>query len=388
MLVVHVSLTPLAGSPIRIVSALQRHTSVRARLVNLAPNAYGTRRFPEDLDWSRDGDEARAEIARADVVHFHHWFEFGSDRNPFRFDFLGAMKRGARHLMHWHSSPEFTARNAGVDASALQTASLPQLVVAQYHERYYPQALPVPLIVDHVHAAIPPERSATPVPPVVFTPSQSLSWHAERWETKGKPEVARILRELERRRVLRASIEQELPFDACQRLRATADIVIDDVVTGSFHTTSLEALSMGKPTVCWLDARARAVLSELAGTTDLPIVDAPLQSLERVLVELCAQRALLHRLGRYAHDWMREYYREEDMVARYVRAYDELLATGTLTPPARDEHASARDWLNAGLPDLIWSARRKRFHPHRLKLALGRSVRGLRKRMEKRGGGA
>lgn len=388
MLVVHVSLTPLAGSPIRIVSALRRHTAVRARLVNLAPHAYGARRFPEDLDWSKDGDEARAEIARADVVHFHHWFEFGSQSNPFRFDFLSAMKSGARHLMHWHSSPEFTARNAGVDALSLQRAPVPQLVVAQYHERYYPQAQPVPLIVEHTHSAIPPLRDTASVPHVVFTPSQSLSWHAERWETKGKPEVAGILRALERRGVLRASIEQELPFDACQRLRATADLVIDDVVTGSFHTTSLEALSMGKPTLCWLDARARAVLSELTGTTDLPIVDVPLHALERVLVELCAQRELLHRLGRYAHDWMREHYREEDMVTRYVRAYDELLATGTLTPPARDEHAVARDWLNAGLPDSIWSARRKRFHPHRLKLALGRSVRGLRKRIEKRGGGA
>lgn len=388
MLVVHVSLTPLAGSPIRIVSALNRHTRVRARLVNRAPGAYGTRRFPEDLDWSRDADEARAEIARADVVHFHHWFEFGSDRNPFGFDFLGAMKPGARHLMHWHSSPEFTARNAGVAAQTIRTASMPQLVVAQYHERYYPLARPVPLIVDHALSAIPDERDSKTPPHVVFTPSQSLSWHAERWETKGKPEVTRVLRALERRGTLRASIEQELPFDACQRLRATADVVIDDVVTGSFHTTSLEALSMGKPTICWLDARARAVLGDLCGTSDLPIVDAPLQSLERVLVELCARRDLLHRLGRYAHEWMRRHYREDEMIARYVGAYEELVETGSLAPPTRDEHAVARDWLNADVPDLIWSARRRRFHPHRLKLALGRSVRGLRKRIEKRGGGA
>lgn len=388
MLVVHVSLTPLAGSPIRIVSALNRHTPVRARLVNRAPGAYGSRRFPEDLDWTRDSDEARAEIARADIVHFHHWFAFGSTANPFGFDFLCALKPGARHVMHWHSSPEFTARAAGVDPQTLRDAAIPQLVVAQYHERYYPRARPAPLIVDHALSAIPHVAGSSGVPHVVFTPSQSLSWHAERWETKGKPEVARVLRTLERRGVLRASIEQELPFDACQRLRATADIVIDDVVTGSFHTTSLEALSMGKPTICWLDARARAVLSELTGTNDLPLIDAPLHALERVLVELCAQRDLLRDLGQYAHDWMRRHYREEDMIARYVAAYDELLATGALAPPVRDEHQAARGWLNAGLPDLIWSARRRRFHPHRLKAALGRSVRGLRKRIEKRGGGA
>jgi hypothetical protein len=378
LLVVHVSLTPLAGSPIRIVRALQRHTAVSARLIDREPNAYGKRRFPEDLVWQRDADESRAEIARADIVHFHHWFDFGSTNNPFGFDFLGAMKPGARHLMHWHSSPAFTARNARVDLATLRDAKLPQMVMAQYHERYYPCAAPMPLIVEHTESAIPSAKPDETPPHVVFTPSQSLSWHAERWETKGKPEVERVLESLERRRVLRATIAQELPFDECQRLRSTADIVIDDVVTGSFHTTSLEAMSMGKPTLCFLDARTRSVLSDLAETTDLPLVDVPLEALEQTLVVLCADRALLHALGHFAHDWMREHYREDRMVAHYVRAYERLLETGSLGAPDRASHRAARNWLHAELPDLIWSAKRQRFHPHVLRLFLAKSMRNLR----------
>lgn len=388
MLVVHVSLTPLAGSPIRIVRALNRHTSVAARFVNLAPDAYGARRFPEDLDWRARGDEARAEIARADIVHFHHWFDFASPRNPFGFDFRAALKPGAKPLMHWHSSPRFAARNARVTESELLAVELPQLVMAQYHERYYPHAVPVPLIVEHATSAIAESRSSAQPPHVVFTPSQSLSWHAERWETKGKPEVSRVLERLESRGVLRASIAQELPFDECQRLRASADIVIDDVVTGSFHTTSLESLSLGKPTLCWLDARTRAVLSELAGTSDLPLIDAPLEALETVLLELCADPELRHALGGYAHDWMREHYREETMVAHYVRAYEQLLETGALVRTRDERHASAKEWLHAKLPDRIWDAKRQRFHPHVLRLFLARSVRGFKQRFHSRGGGA
>ena len=144
MLVVHVSLTPLAGSPIRIVNALNRHTAVRARLVNRSRHHYGQRTFPEDLVWDEHAAAAKELVASADLVHFHHWFDFGSRDNPFAFDFLGAMKPGARHLMQWLSSPAFVARNARVATASVLGTVLPQMAMAQYHERYYPRALPVP----------------------------------------------------------------------------------------------------------------------------------------------------------------------------------------------------------------------------------------------------
>ena len=96
MLVVHVSLTPLAGSPLRIVRALNAHTAVEARLVDLAPDAYGRRTFPEDLVWGAHAAEARALIGRADLLHFHHWFDFDSERNRFGLDFARAARPEAR----------------------------------------------------------------------------------------------------------------------------------------------------------------------------------------------------------------------------------------------------------------------------------------------------
>ncbi len=378
MLVVHVSLTPLAGSPIRIVRALQRHTSVEARLLNLAPQAYGRRVFPEDLAWERDAREARELVARADVLHFHHWFDFGSRANPFGFDFLGAVKPGARHLMHWHSSPEFTARNAGVPVEILLAAELPQLVMAQYHERYYPRARQVPLVVEHEGAPAAPASGSTRdagAPVVMFTPSQLAGAHVERWETKGRPEVVALLERLARRGVLEPLVAHDLPFEECQRRRAAADIVIDDVVTGSFHTTTLESLSLGKPTIAWLDARTQAVLEELTGSHELPIVNAPLAALEAVLGLLCRDAVLRAELGAWSRAWSRERYGEAQMIAHYQRAYEELAATGRIDPRRPQEHQAARRWLAADLHDAIWAAGRQRFHPERLRVALVRSAR-------------
>ena len=57
-LVVHLALSPLAGSPIRIVEALNRHTNVEARLIVLKPNIYGSRTFAGDLGWDSDKEQA------------------------------------------------------------------------------------------------------------------------------------------------------------------------------------------------------------------------------------------------------------------------------------------------------------------------------------------
>lgn len=56
MLVVHIAFSPLAGAPIRIVTALNAYTNMHARLINTNPAGYGKRTFPEDLIWGGGGE--------------------------------------------------------------------------------------------------------------------------------------------------------------------------------------------------------------------------------------------------------------------------------------------------------------------------------------------
>ena len=78
MLIVHISYTPLAGSPIRIVNAINKYTTLNARLINLNPSLYGNRIFQEDLIWEKDKEEALELISKADIIHFHHWMELNN----------------------------------------------------------------------------------------------------------------------------------------------------------------------------------------------------------------------------------------------------------------------------------------------------------------------
>ena len=378
MLVIHVSKTPLAGSPIRIVNALNAHSSVAARLINLAPNAYGTRAFPEDLEWGADRDQAQDLLARADIVHFHHFFDFGSTSNPFGFDFLNAMRPSAHCLIQWHSSPEFTARDSGVPESSIHTTDIPQMVVAQYHERYYPSALPVPLILGEPGEQSKPRKSSTDRPRILFSPTRQISAHAARWETKGAPEVRTVLRGIERAGLARVEVVQNLSFEECQQRRAGADVVIDDVVTGSFHTTSLESLAMGKATIAFLDSRTQAVLAQLTGSNDLPIVNVHLAQLRQALEALCAEPQLVRDIGAFSADWMRSNYSADTMIEHYVNGYEQLLDSGCLQANRFQANQRAKQWLYRDLPDLVWSARKKALYRGALYEWLGRSTKGVR----------
>lgn len=356
--VVHIALSPLAGSPIRICKASNAYTKGSARFINLEPQAYKTRTFEEDLDWRKDRAEAEALVHSADILHFHHYFNFGSKDNPFGFDFLSAMKPGAKYLMHWHSYPTTVSRMTGKPVEELVNAPFPQMVVAQFHESYYPNALPVPLIVDVDGPA--PQHTQRPHPVFFFSPSLDRHAYVDRWETKGKPQVVAVLNEVKYKGLLDYRIIENLPFDECMRLRLDSDVVIDDLVTGGFHTTALEGLAAGKPTLCYVDHRTQLVLAELTGSTDLPLINVRYSEAAQVMEELAQDPELRADIGAFSRAWMVEFYSERKMIAHYDAAYRALLAGDDLKNPRYTAHRRAKLWLYTRVPDLLWQTRKAR----------------------------
>ncbi len=358
MKVVHISATPLAGSPIRIVNALNKYTDVQARSINLNAKAYGVLTFPEDLLWNENKEECEDIIREADILHFHHWFDFSSKDNSFKFDFFAAMKKDARHLIHWHSNPMTISSLAGQSVDSIVSSNIPQMVVAQFHESYYPNACPVPLIVEVESLSPKLEQAEKPV--VFFSPSSKRHAYEERWETKGKPEVVHFLDSLKRERKLDYRLVENIPFADCNKMRGECDIVIDDIVTGGFHTTSLESMALGKPTFSYMDARTQMVLSQLSGTTDCPLINVRYQDAKNILRELAENRGLRKEIGQFSRDWMVKYYSEERMVGSYKRAYSNLLDIGVLYNERYHDNRKAKLWLYTRVPDLIWQERRSK----------------------------
>ncbi len=325
MKVVHLSLTPLAGAPIRLVRAINRYTAATARLVNLNPDAYGRRTFDEDIDFCRDKEEALQAISDADLIHCHHWIDVR--RNPFGVDLTGR-----NVIRQYHSEPAFIAAHAGITPAQVINAPEPQLVVAQFHERLYPNAQPVPNLLDYdaidriEHAVLTGSPTSTPRPPpcVAFFPTASTPAAQERWSTKGAPETARILHALARQYGFTVDIASDLPHSVALNRRRAAAVVIDEMVTGSYHLSGLEGLALGRPTFGYLDARMIAVLSLMTGSDSLPWINIPLHLLEHPLMTFIESAELRTEVGNYARMWMRRYWDTAVLVKRYMAAYEDV----------------------------------------------------------------
>lgn len=370
MQVVHFSLTPLAGSPIRIVNALRRHTSWYARLIVLDPAAYGTRTFEGDLVWSRDREEAWSCIESADILHLHHYFDLA--HNPFELDFTELQRRGKRLIRQFHSGPFHIAGGQMSRVTEIIQSPVSQLVVAQYQERYFPNARVVPNLVplqDDLYRPL-GAPNLTAAVKIFFAPSSPHSaWKSgeamARWENKGSPETAAMLERLSARNPLVvADIRRDMPHAECLRARQAADLSIDDLVTGSFHLSSLEGLAQGVPTLAFLDPRTLSVLAEMAGTPTHPWINCRLENAEDQLASLAAQPELRYMLGQSARDWMTRYWNDRDLVCHFTDAYAHILESDGAPFPARFDPENLQTWWQIkARQDMAWHLRRWR---HRL----------------------
>lgn len=354
MRVVHISNTPVAGSPGKIVAALNQHTDIQARHIVCQPPENRTRTFAIDIDWSAQRDEALAAIDAADVIHIHQFFSFteviGED--------LSLRFGGRKVIRQFHSAPSLWAESDPKILERIANESIPHLVIAQCPERFYPHARLVPNIVPiHDPRYMPEPEAEDGLPIVVFSPSGIKSAWKRRWETKGAPQTIALLRRLERAGLCRVQLITGTPHDACLEMKKPAALVVDECVTGNYHQSGLEALSQGKPTIGHLDARAQAQLRELTGASDLPWVDVRLEEAEPVLRELLSDGRLRSEIGQASRRWMETHYDDRILVQHYRRAYLDLFnAPETFNVPRL---TYAEQWRATSLQDHVWRQRRR-----------------------------
>jgi len=322
MRVVHFSITPLAGAPIRLVQALCRHTDVDARLVDLSRWGY----FDHDVVWDETPDAA-VELARAaDVIHLHNYLDLTS-RQFAPIDLAACRRRGAAVVRHFHSHPAVVAKAMGTAEAELAATDLPSMVVGQFQERFYPAAHVVPNILPVDDPAYLPSDAVTSGEVMLaYAPAYARvgAWD-NRWNTKAVPETLRMLRRLRRRCRLTVRQMCGVPLADILNARRQAAIVLDEMVTGSYHLSGLEALAVGRPALAYLDSRCLTVLAEMAGTDECPFVNTHLADASKVLAGLLADPDRADRIGAAGRQWMRQHWSAERFASCFVDAYTRLL---------------------------------------------------------------
>lgn len=360
MKAVHFSITPLAGMPIRLVQALNRHTDVSARLVDL--RRFGL--YDHDTVFSESPEQARALAEEADVIHLHNYL----DRSSTQFagiDFGRLERQGKRLLRQFHSAPELVAKVMGVTEGELLAQDIPAVAIAQYPERLYPRAMVVPNFVPETAQAYLP-CSKPPRHDIFYSPTKDFGAWEDRWSTKGRPETLRMIERVAKKTGASWRAVTGVPLAEALELKRASRIVLDDMVTGSYHLTGLEGLSQGKCVLAHLDERSLALLRRFSGREEHPFVNCRLEDAPAVLEHLLADKALTRELGARGREWMANHWPEERMVRHYVDIYELLQEDPSLVRRQKDLsfEGGTRYFHFSTLPDLIHRARAEAWTEH------------------------
>ena len=187
MKVVHFSITPLAGAPIRLVQALNRLTGVGARLVDL--KRFGL--YDHDVVFSETPGKAESLAKEADILHLHNYLDCDSTQfAPIDFKHLltfrqahcsalsfdaGLDRRGDEHLRRTAS---------GLPPSFISHSPISRTLFYQLPGGAQPYSAFARLVFGAR------SESATRIR-YLFQPDQNRWSFERRWDTKGAPEMTR-----------------------------------------------------------------------------------------------------------------------------------------------------------------------------------------------------
>jgi len=325
--ILHFSYTPLAGSPVQTVKALNKYTDFSARLVVLNPFHYGQRVFENDIDFSAEKELVFSLLEECKIIHLHHYFDL--ENNDFGINFKDFEKKGKKIIRQFHSSPFFIAKKDKNLAKEVINSKIPQLVIAQFHERYYPKAHLVPQIIPINDEEYKPCTKREKQ--VCFTPSvlnrgfygEEYDFH---WDTKGFPETKEVFKQLQEEfKDYKFLTKNNISIFECLELKKKSLVCIDELITGSYHRSGLEALSMGVSTLCYLDKRTEFILKSLTGCDEIPFVNCNINNAGEKITELLKNPEILNKFSENSRKWMQNYFSDPKMIQIYVQEYKNLL---------------------------------------------------------------
>jgi hypothetical protein len=310
--VVHVSDNLMSGAPYRLAQ-VQAYGGIEARVINRLPYTNeGCRRreYPHDLLNDAPESVLRPVFEAAEIVHYHQRWKDGLlfEAHPW----ARAVLFKKPSLIQFHVPRDDRMEPVLSDPRVIK------LVVAQYHIRLYPECIPVPNVFpidDELHR---PSWVSNDPPIVAFTPPDCTS---RGWWDKGCDATRAVLEEGGFRHV----VVTDRSWHETMEARRRCDIAIDEVVTGSYHMCSLEALSQGLATVAGLDAQTVDALEQVTGTREHPWIVARIETLRARLTELVDDPAYLRATREASRAYIVRHWQPSVLAARFRAIYEQVL---------------------------------------------------------------
>lgn len=312
MKILHISRTPCAGAIEALSSAINDHTEHESAWIGMADVGSLSFRRPDHV-WTDTA--VYALLYDADVLVLHNYVGVGEQ--PIK-DFLEAQPE-KRVVGFFHSHPVHC--NPG-----LAKLGFPIVCPAQFQATLHKGAYPLRQVIRYDRGdwpkwePSPDGRIRIGYAPTSHIPQTAPKPEAGWYDSKGYSETIEILEAVEdANENVELVIIDGVRYDMAIRLKSRCDIFIDEVVTGSYHRNTLEALAMGIPTIARTDPEVIGVVAQATGCRDwFPFLQSTIETLHDDLLAFC-ERPVADRLkmGEDARAWMLRYWQPRDIAEEF-----------------------------------------------------------------------
>ncbi len=138
-------------------------------------------------------------------------------------------------------------------------------------------------------------------------------------EVKGTKYILRAIDELRREYDFDFQLIQGMNHNQAKAAYQQADLIIDQILIGSYGLLAVEAMAMGKPVVCWISEYMRDKYPE-----DLPLIIANPDNITNVLKNVLCNQDMLPELGLRGRLYAERHHDANVVVDKLVAIYQGL----------------------------------------------------------------
>ncbi len=179
--------------------------------------------------------------------------------------------------------------------------------VSDYYEHVH--VIPLAVNVHNIPYAYPSDKSNQPT--IIHAPTNR--------EFKGSEYVEKAIADLNGKVPFNYRTIEKMSHDEAMKQYLKADIIIDQILCGTYGMLSVEAMAMGKVVVAYVRDDVRAQIPY-----ELPIVTASPDTIRDVLLELVQNPEKRRQIGIAGRNFVKRYHAVEQVVPKILKVYAQL----------------------------------------------------------------
>lgn len=291
MNIAHYKKTGIANSPEAISNIINKYTDHESKVFGYGEN-YPNSKTNRLQDFGKP----------VDVIHLHNKNTFHDSKLP--------------RLIQYHSEPF----RVNLDVA------ITKVVIAQYHATLpeYQDCIIVRNPIDIWEKINIPKYYDKKIK-IGYSPSTKTD---KGWYNKGYKQTTNILQNLKEKYKEKIDIDiiYGVDYVQCKNRKSLCNIVIDEVMTGSYHRSGLEGLSLGCLTICKISDEVDKVMKNISGSDRHPFLSCSIKELEYTLTDLIENKTIedIIKKGVESREWMKKYWNPIDIAEEYIKIYKNL----------------------------------------------------------------